>query len=168
MRHWALHYEAHPQTATLDDFEDMAAHTEFTRIAISYDKLPRPGQSVWKHFPPSSQWDQLAPRGSVRNLKGREAAAAYRERASEPFHYTVLSYDERGRVEAILRCTENMGFDAVYYHYNSMNLVTSVTISDALRSHTTWYGYDHQGRVDSVWTTLGSSYMNTVLNCSYT
>jgi len=155
VRHWAGNYESYPTTATLDDFEDMAAHTEFARIAISYDKLPDPGKSVWKHFPPRSQWNALAPRGQVMNLKGREAAVAYRERASEPFHYTVMSYDERGRVEAILRCTENIGFDAVYYRYNSMNLVTSVTASDALRSHTTWYGYDHQGRVDSVWTTLG-------------
>jgi|GEM_PF-1072303 len=155
VRHWARNYESTPTTATLDDFEDMAAHTEFARIAIGYDKLPDPGTSVWKTFPPRAQWNALAPRGQVRNLKGREAAVAYRERASEPFHYTVLSYDERGRVEAILRCTENIGFDAVYYRYNSMNLVTSVTVSDALRSHTTWYGYDPQGRVDSVWTILG-------------
>ncbi len=63
------------------------------------------------------QRDQLSPHGSAGGLKGHEAAVAYRERASEPFHYTVLSYDERGRVEAILRCTENIGFDAVYYHY---------------------------------------------------
>jgi hypothetical protein len=30
----------------------------------------------------------------------------------------VISYDERGRVEAQLRWTENIGFDAVYYTYN--------------------------------------------------
>ena len=103
----------------------MALCSRFARVGISYDKMPEPGRAVWRTFPPKATWDALAPTGTVRNQKGHEAAVAYRERGSEPWHYNVLSYDERGRVEAILRATENLGFDAVYYTYNAMNQVTS-------------------------------------------
>ena len=36
-------------------------------------------------------------------MKGHEVAVAYREHAGEPYHYNVMSFDERGRVEALLR-----------------------------------------------------------------
>jgi hypothetical protein len=42
----------------------------------------------------------------------------------------------------------------VYYRYNSGNQVTSVRVGDPLRTYTTWYGYNFQGQVDSVWTKL--------------
>lgn len=143
--------------ATFDDFENIARHPEFVRIAVAYDSIPPSAGAVWSGFPGKAQWDALAPRGTVRNLRGREVAVAYRERGNEPFHYTVMSYDERGRVEALLRYTENLGFDGVYYTYNSMNQVTAVTVADFLRQHTTWYGYDGAGRIDSVWTSLSAS-----------
>jgi RHS repeat-associated protein len=154
--HWAVPYQRFTPPAAAGDFEDMTLCGRFARIGIAYDKMPVMGRSVWRTFPPQATWDALAPTGAVRNLKGHEAAVAYRERGSEPWHYNVLSYDERGRVEAILRATENLGFDAIYYTYNAMNQVTSVTVADPVRSYTTWYGYDRQGRVDSVWTKLGS------------
>ena len=77
-------------------------------------------------FPLINRWDALTPTGVVRNQKGREAAVAYRDKACEPFHYSVMSYDERGRVEALLRYNENLGFDAVYYQYNSANQVIAL------------------------------------------
>ncbi|MBL7987022.1 MAG: hypothetical protein JNJ94_03050, partial [Chlorobi bacterium] len=83
-----------------------------------------------------------------------EVAVAWREHGGEPYHYSVMSYDERGRVEALLRYTESLGFDAVYYRYNSANLVTSVRVADPLRQFTTFYGYNYNGQVDSVWTRL--------------
>ena len=54
----------------------------------------------------------------------------------------------------MIHYTENLGFDAVYYRYNSMNQVVEISTSDPLRTHTTWYGYDDNGRVDSVWSRL--------------
>ncbi len=68
-----------------------------------------------------------------------------------------MSYDERGRVEALLRYTENIGFDAVYYTWNSMNQVVSVRSADMMRQHTSWYGFDAQGRIDTVWTRLSAT-----------
>lgn len=140
-----------------DDFEHMARYPEFGRMAVAYDALPPSVGSVWGGFPDEYSWGVLAPKGSVRNLKGQAAAVAYRERSGEPYNYVVTSYDERGRVEAILRYTENLGFDAVYYSYNSRNDVTRVTGADVLRQFTTFYGYDHNGRIDSVWTSLSGA-----------
>jgi len=49
------------------------------------------------------------------------------------------------------RCyTENLGFDAVYYTYNSMNLPVSIRVVDPQRQHTTEYGYNVNGHVDSI------------------
>ncbi len=143
--------------ASATDFEQVSKYPYFVRTVINYDTLPTSIGSVWEKFPAITRWDSLAPAGKVRNLKGRSAAVAYREHGGEPFHYVVTSYDARGRVEALLRWTANLGFDAVYYTYNSSDLVNSVRTVDPLRQHTTWYGYDHNGRVDSIWTSLSSS-----------
>lgn len=140
--------------ARLDDFEDVSRYADFARIAVQYDAMPIRNGGIWWGFPTWEQWDKLAPTGKVRNTKGREIAVAYREKSYEPFHYAVMSYDERGRVEALLRWNENLGHDGVYYQYNSANQVIAVTVVDPLRRFTTWYGYDHQGRVDTVWTNL--------------
>ena len=159
LRHKALTYEPDLTYSEGDDFENLAKRPYNARIGISYDRLPERAGAIWGHFPIESQWDDLAPHGVVRNLKGREAAVAYREHGGEPFHYSVISYDERGRPEALIHYNENLGFDAVYYRYNSMNQVVAISTSDPLRTHTTWYGYDDNGRVDSVWSrldTLGS------------
>ena len=155
-RHKAYAHEPTNEISTEEDFENLARHPENGRIAISYDRLPDVFGPVWETFPDHDEWDSLAPHGQIRNLKGREAAVAYREHGGEPYHYSVISYDERGRPEALLRYTENLGFDAVYYQYNSLNQVTSVTVADPFRQFTTWYGYDDNGRVDSVWTKLGN------------
>ncbi|MGE3801092.1 MAG: hypothetical protein AB7H80_08745, partial [Candidatus Kapaibacterium sp.] len=155
LRHKAYSYEPTSEISDYDDFENLAKHPENVRIAINYDRLPDTFGPVWGNFPTYDQWDSLAPNGTVRNLKGREAAVAYREHGGEPFHYTVISYDERGRPEALIHYTENIGFDAIYYSHNSLNQVIAVTVADPLRQFTTWYGYDHNGQVDSVWTKLG-------------
>ncbi|MEP7218976.1 MAG: RHS repeat-associated core domain-containing protein, partial [Bacteroidota bacterium] len=151
--------------ATTSDFENIATYPEFARIAIAYDTLPPTAGTVWGNFPAKSRWDSLAPGGKLRNQKGHEAAVAYREHGGEPYHYNVLSYDERGRVEALLRYTENIGYDAVYYSYNSMNLVTAVRTCDLYRQYVSFYGYDHNGHLDSVWTTLvapGGNYLGLI------
>ena len=171
-------------SATLDDFEDLTIYPNHLRMAMQYDELPvvdvNATGSVWSTFPDYTKWNRLLPFRPdwldedddpnttqvrrVRNLKGREAAVAYREHNGEPYHYTVLSYDPRGRVEAILHYTDNLGFDGVYYEYNSMNNITKIRTIDAFRQHTTWYGYDNNGRLDSVWTVLsdlGTGYAGT-------
>lgn len=142
--------------ALIEDFEDIAWHPEFARIAVNYDTLPPLQGAVWYGFPSHAEWDKLAPTGKIRNLRGREGAVAYREKGYEAFHYAVMSYDERGRVEALIHYNENLGFDAVYYRYNSANQVISITVADPWRKFLTWYGYDHQGRIDSVWSMITS------------
>lgn len=137
-------------------FENIARYPQNARIAVQYDGLPVPGGSVWTYFPAHALWDSLAPTGRIRNLKSKEAAVAYRQHAGEPYHFVVMSYDERGRMEALLHYTENLGFDAVYYTYNSMNMITSVRVVDPHRQYTTWYGYNPNGLMDSVWSKLSA------------
>ncbi len=142
------------------NFENVATKPQNVRIVIHYDTVPRRSGAIWGHYTPSgltNVWDSLCPTYKVRNMKGHEVAVAYRDRANEPFHYVTMSYDERGRVEALLRFTGNIGFDAVYYSYNSANQVIKLTTADGMRQHTTWYGYDWNGRIDSVWTMLGGT-----------
>ncbi len=158
LRHPANYYERPtPPNALVAQFEDVFAYPEHIRQARHYDELPPAVGVIWSNFPAHSQWDLLAPTGKVRKLKGRLAATAYRQHAGEPFHYEVRSYDERGRIEALLRYTENLGFDAVYYSYNSANQVIAVTDVSPQRQHSTWYGTDHNGRVDKVWSYLGDN-----------
>jgi hypothetical protein len=155
LRHPATFYPSPSgPAASQSDFEDLAKYPHFARMAMSYDTLPYRSGPIWANFPSHGQWDSLTPHNKVRNTKGHEAAVAYREHGGEPWGYLVMSYDERGRVEALLRWTENIGFDAVYYNYNSMNQITSVRVADFARSYQTWYGYDANGRVDSIWSKL--------------
>ncbi len=150
--------------ASLTDFEHLALYPHFPRMAICYDSLPARKGSIWKNFPPYYKWDSIAPRGKIRNMKGKEVAIAYRDHGGEPYHYVVLSYDERGRVEALLRYTESLGFDAVYYSYNSANMVTTVRVADPFRQYTSFYGYDWNGRVDSIWTKLQTPFSGLLVN----
>lgn len=148
---------ANPYSTTTSNFEDISTHPEFVRMVTQYDELPQKAGAVWSNFTPTDRagvWDSLAPKGKVRNLKGQQAAVAYRDKYSEPFHYQVYSYDERGRVEALLRFTENLGYDAVYYKYNSANQVIQQTAVDSWRQSVTWYGYDYNGRIDTVWSKI--------------
>ncbi len=166
------------QQPELYNFEDASLFPQFVRTVIHYDELPARSGVAFGHFPSHDDWNRMAPTGTVRNLKGREAAVAYRNDDNQPFHYHVMSYDERGRVEALIRYTENIGFDATYYEYNAMNQVIAVRNVDALRQHAVFYGTDHNGRIDEVWSTLGSittgtgiampSYTNSVARPSVT
>jgi len=129
-----------------------ALYPEFILQSIWYDELPPQQGAVWGGVPPANVWNKLALHGAVRNLLGRPSTVAYRTDASQPFHYITRSYDERGRVECILRLTENIGYDAVYYAYNSSNSIISVHVVDARGQHATFYGYDQEGRVCKTWT----------------
>ncbi len=148
--------QALAQQPELYNFEDASIFPQFVRTVIHYDELPPRTGVAFGHFPSHDDWNRMAPTGTVRNLKGREAAVAYRNDDNQPFHYQVMSYDERGRVEALIRYTENIGFDATYYEYNAMNQVIAVRNVDALRQHAVFYGTDHNGRIDEVWSTLGT------------
>jgi hypothetical protein len=145
-------FEPRMISASTNDFENAALYPEFILQSIWYDELPPQQGAVWSTAPPASVWNNLALHGSVRNLLGRPSVVAYRTDATQPFHYVVRSYDERGRVECILRLTENVGYDAVYYAYNSSNSITSVHVVDARGQHATFYGYDQEGRVCKTWT----------------
>ena len=146
------------RVSTSTTFEDLATYSTGIRVATLYDVTPptiRQG-SVWHKCPAQATWNSLTPTGQFRNLKGKPTAMAYREKPKDPLNYMMFSYDERGRLEAQIRFTDNIGWDAVYYKYNSMNKVISVTVADAERQHTTWYGYDNAGRLDTTWSKLGS------------
>ena len=150
-------YSPNVLPTTVANFEDISLHPEFVRSVIHYDELPTRVGAVWGNFTPVNRggiWDSLAPKGKVRNLRGKQAAVAYRDKGSEAFHYQVYSYDERGRVEALLRFTENLGYDAVYYTYNSANQVIEQRVADPWRQTVTWYGYDWNGRLDTVSTQM--------------
>lgn len=155
LRHPVRMHEPIETPAAYNDFEHLARHPHFIRTVVQYDTLPYQAGPAWNGFPSWDKWNALVPGGKVRNQKGRQAAVAYRGHGGEPFQYMVMSYDERGNIEALLRYTENLGFDAVYYESNSMNEIVSVRVADPIRQHTTWYGYDDNGRIDSVWTQLG-------------
>ncbi|MBK7186054.1 MAG: hypothetical protein IPH85_09015 [Ignavibacteria bacterium] len=152
LMHIATDYVRPNVIAPMQEFENISQYPEFVLQAIWYDELPTKAGAVWGGMPSQAAWNRLAPTGTVRNLKERASIVAYRTHGGQPFHYIVRSYDERGRVEAILRLTENLGFDAVYYSYNSMNSVVSIHTLDPFNQHATFYGYDASGRVSGVWT----------------
>jgi len=137
--------------ATVNDFEHVARYPNFPRMAVSYDRLPPSVGPVWGDFPVAAIWDSLAPAAHVRNLKGREAAVAWRDRPDEAYHYAVTSYDDRGRPEALLRRNEGIGYEAIYFRYNALNQVVRMTIADPLNAVHVWVGYDSLGRTDSIW-----------------
>ena len=147
--------------SNVNSFENVKTHPENVFTVMQYDDAPRRTGAVWSRYPEQARWDSLIPcrawnaNKAPRNLLGRAVAVAYRDNGAEPFHYVTYSYDPRGRVEAQLRYTENLGFDAVYYTYNSMNQVIKVQVSDSIRQYCMWYGYDDNGRLKHVWTKLG-------------
>ncbi|TXT58489.1 MAG: hypothetical protein BAJALOKI1v1_1640004, partial [Promethearchaeota archaeon] len=147
-----------------ENFENIETYPQNALIVSYFDELPPIQGPVWGVFPDYNIWNNMAPpRGhnivpnptnityEVRNLKGRLAAIAYREHGNEPFNYVVFSYDERGRIEALLKFTEKLGFDAIYYEYNSMNMVISARVAGPSKQYTTWYAYDKYGRMDTVY-----------------
>jgi len=139
------------------------AHTTFENIkdnpqtvlqAMYYDTIPVQKGNVYGKMPDYTKWDTLNQNWS--NLKGNMSVMAYRNNSDQNFNFVRYSYDARSRVRKMIRYTENLGFDGVYYDYNSLNQVTSITVIDPLRSFKMWYSYDQNGRVDSVWAKVDS------------
>ncbi|HRP03095.1 MAG TPA: RHS repeat-associated core domain-containing protein [Candidatus Kapabacteria bacterium] len=155
------------ELSTMTDFENVQTHLSNVRMVNHYDELPPIKGSVWGEFHNHNIWNQLSPTNYVRNLHGRKSAIAYREQGDQPFNFIVFSYDARGRVEAMLRYTETIGFDAIYYQYNSMDAPTKITVCDGLRSMNIWYGYDEFGRVDTVWSKLNQTGLYGSFNGTY-
>lgn len=161
-------------SAILGNFENIAVYPQFVRIVNQYDKFPTKAGAVWGKMPDKKLWDSLVANHewdkndslvrSIRNLKGRKSAVAYRDNYDQAFHYIVYSYDPRGRVQSLMRYTENLGFDAVHYKYNSSNQITETMTIDPQKRCYTWYSYDNNGRVDSVWTKLTDT---TTAGCGY-
>lgn len=137
--------------ATINDFEHHARYPHFPRMAVSYDRLPESSGAIWGDFPTTSVWDSLAPTGSIRNLRQREAAVAWREGPDQPYHYAVMSYDDRGRPEALLRRNEGIGYEAIYFTFNAMNQMTRVVVADPINVTYVWIGHGDDGRIDSIW-----------------
>ena len=151
------YYEPADTTAQTSNFEDLASFPQFIHKAVHYDEIPFTKGPVWDNMPSENTISNLLEGGSSpANLIGRQAVVAYRDHSGEPYHYVYFDYDPRGRVKSLLRYTENLGYDAVYYTYNSANQVLSVRAADPFRQYVTWYGYDDNGRVDSVWTLMGA------------
>ena len=144
--------------ATKNDFEDLYLHPSFGRVVTAWDDLPLPGvgltptwySTIWKQLPSRTTLGNMMPTGQVRNTEGRVAAVAYRDHGSHPWWFKVYSYDERGRLEAILRVNENLPYDATYYKYDDAGNITVVSSVDPVRNHRTWYTYDDQGRLESM------------------
>lgn len=136
---------------TLGAFENMGRYPEFPLQATWYDSMPAKQGAVFGTMPQDSEWVKRMPFEALRNLNGRPVVVAYRTHGGQPWHYIVRSYDERGRVEAMVRWTENLGFDGVYYTYNAMNAVVTVHAVDPIGQHASFYGYDPSGRVHKTW-----------------
>ncbi|MBN9401191.1 MAG: hypothetical protein J0I17_13515, partial ['Candidatus Kapabacteria' thiocyanatum] len=118
-----------------------------------YDEMPPTVGVAWAARPSDAAWQAITPMpGSTwqGNWKGRPSLTAYRTHGGQPFHYVLRMYDERGRLASMVRYTENVGFDGVYYAYNAMNRIVSVHVVDPSKQHATWYTYDASGRVSSM------------------
>ncbi len=142
-----------------NSFEDIANFPRNVRVASYYDEMPPKVGAIWGNMPDTTKWNAITPfytwdRGNrtPKNLIGRRSAVAYRDDEVDALHYVLFSYDPRGRVQGLMRYTENLGFDGVYYTYNSANQVICVRQIDPIKQFVTWYSYDQNGRVDSVWT----------------
>jgi RHS repeat-associated protein len=136
--------------STLAAFEDAVTHHRNYQTIVSYDGLPTTRNGVWRHLPSASVINAISGNGQpLAHQQGRVSAVAYRSHGNEPFHYILRNYDDRGRLTALIRQTENLGFDAVYYTYNSMNLVTSMRIIDPISQVATFYIYDDAGRLSA-------------------
>ena len=155
--HEVRYYEDTNTVASYEEFEDVSKYPEFVLRANYYDDLPPRKGAIWSNYPSHSNIDSISRGNKVQNLRGRLAATAYRDHGGEPFHYVTFSYDARGRMQSLIRFTENIGYDAVYYAYNSANQIIHVQVSDAKHQFATWYGYDKNGRVDKVWAKVDST-----------
>lgn len=145
-----------PQDAA-NNFEDISQFPEFVKSAVYYDEIPPKMGYIWENMPPVEVVNKLAPKGEMQNLKGKRSVLAYRDNQDDPFHYVFFSYDARGRVESIIRWTENIGFEIVKYGYNSMNKVQFVNVIDAARQYCTWNVYDDNGRLWQVYSKMGEA-----------
>ncbi|MBU3741653.1 MAG: RHS repeat protein, partial [Candidatus Kapabacteria bacterium] len=162
LRHPSGNWERATMLSPASTFEDGTMESSNYHVVVAYDALPgglpslspltpRPSLGIWTHFPARDIWERIS--GTARPFayqRGRVTAIAYRGHGGEPFHYMVRNYDDRGRLAALLRYTENIGFDAVYYTYNSMNQVTSTRVIDPMHQTVTFTGYDDAGRVSTV------------------
>ena len=148
---------------SLNNFENVSRYPSFVRVAYFYDDFPLRKGAVWGQIPEIEKWVSFSPKNGLRNTMERVTAIAYRDMPNQAFNYIVYSYDERGRIEAMLRFTDNIGFDAVYYKYNSENNVTSVRVLDPLHNNQTWYDYDSFGRLEKA----STAYDNTPNDMEY-
>jgi hypothetical protein len=139
-------------------FEHFMTHQQNGRIAVQYDiPVSMSTGAFWRGYP-SAHIGRLCPpfnrpanqANTQRNVRGRIAAVAYRDHHNAPYSYRAFSYDERGRVECMIKITEPGGIEAVYYRYNSADQPISVHAVDALRQYATWYTYDEKGQLHTM------------------
>ncbi len=138
------------------DFEDIGEHPEYVRKAIYYDEYPYTVGNIWGGLPPKTTIDSITPSIGSNGI-GKPIAIAYRDIDGEALNYTTFGYDARGRVTTLLRYNEYLGFDGVFYEYNSANQIIKEVSADPLKQMVTWYSYDQTGRMDSIWVTLDST-----------
>ena len=110
-----------------------------------------PSAELWNSIAPSYVLPDGTSPNRLHNQSGKVSAIAYRDNSNDKYNYMVFSYDERGRVEAVLKFVRPIGFTAMYYTYNSMNSVKTERSVDGCHTVTTYYNYNQEGLVDSVW-----------------
>jgi RHS repeat-associated protein len=145
-----------PAFADYLDFEDVGLYPEFIRKAVYYDEYPVNEGNIWGELPSKVKVDSIA--GNIAsNSKGRPTAIAYRDEDGEKLHYSTFGYDARGRITKIIRYNEYLGFDGVFYEYNSANQIIKEVSADPMKQMVTWYSYDQSGRMDSIWVSLDTT-----------
>ncbi|TNE36780.1 RHS repeat-associated core domain-containing protein, partial [bacterium] len=145
-----------PAIANYKDFEDVGLYPNFVRKAVYYDVYPNNVGNIWGGLPSKIKIDSIAGYIASNGL-GRPTAIAYRDFDGEDLNYTTFAYDARGRVTKIIRYNGYLGFDGVFYEYNSANQIIKEISADPLTQMVTWYSYDQSGRMDSIWVSLDST-----------
>lgn len=97
--------------------------------------------------------------GTMTNLKGRLAKAAYRDMndTSPPYNwgYTYYSYDNMGRVKTLWQdLLGSMPTKSIEYEYDRLGKVTKISYQDGNLNDNLyiWYDYDAAGRLWKVYT----------------
>ena len=121
--------------------ENFEAITDNYKVVNAYDQEPTYGSGVWA---------SAADPGTLNNLKGKLAAAAYRDEVSGAWGYTFYSYDNMGNIATLYQDLpgSDLGVKTIAYEYDLQNNIVRIKYqdgsSDAMYE---WRKYDEVGRL---------------------